>query len=347
MSMLRPLQDRFGATPVFYASNIDVIKCLVDAGADLSHRTKSLRTMLHVATQLPPEDWVDFATMLLRLPIDVNAQDSHGISPLHCAVGNKGAPAVVEWLVANGADPYLSSNESSTPLDKANQECKDAIANGAKSRSLGAGGTIELAEILWSPETAEAQMILTALENSISVSELDLSGARLGHDGCIRLADFLGKDRTIEVLRISSVTLPDKSLSVDASTAFGEMLKVNTRLRALRFDSEGSEVELPIARALEQNTTLSLLRIDNPTHYYTVPQCSVLVEWVNRSLFVQGKLSMEFVESLVPRLVRSEGLIALRFVMYISRLVFDTSSLSGTQRTVLTAVVDSTGVSRH
>lgn len=151
----------------------------------------------------------------------------------------------------------LPLQESSTPLDKANQECKDAIANGAKSRSqlsftsfavgqnpltrppipgLGAGGTIELAEILWSPETAEAQMILTALETSISVSELDLSGARLGHDGCIRLADFLGKDRTIEVLRISSVTLPDKSLSVDASTAFGEMLKVNTRLRALRYE---------------------------------------------------------------------------------------------------------------
>ena len=47
---------------------------------------------------------------------DPNARDKFGATPLHRAVGRNGNPAVIETLIAGGADPKARNKDGWTPL---------------------------------------------------------------------------------------------------------------------------------------------------------------------------------------------------------------------------------------
>ncbi|CAD8073614.1 unnamed protein product [Paramecium primaurelia] len=57
---------------------------------------------------------------------DVNSQNYDGITPLHIAV-LKGNQDFVEWLLQNGADPYIMDQQNITPIDMARHYNKTKI----------------------------------------------------------------------------------------------------------------------------------------------------------------------------------------------------------------------------
>ena len=69
--------------------------------------------MLHVAVSRDDARLFDY---LLSLPSrDLNAQESHGFSPLHVALGSKRLE-LARRLIAEGADVNVKTNENMTPL---------------------------------------------------------------------------------------------------------------------------------------------------------------------------------------------------------------------------------------
>jgi ankyrin repeat protein len=105
-----------GATPLFLAAevnNLDVIKTLVDAGADPLIATERGTTPLVMAAgggtdvqrERSPEERataVETAKFLVEHGADVNAAGQYGWTPLHAAA-YQGLNDVVEYLVSNGA----------------------------------------------------------------------------------------------------------------------------------------------------------------------------------------------------------------------------------------------------
>src|SRR5205814_1222376 len=86
----------------------DVVRVLVEAGADLTARTEVNRTPLHVALQFHPE-----------LVPPLRDLDTRRV-PLHAAVaaGTDGdAPEIVKALLKAGADATATTNDGASPLD--------------------------------------------------------------------------------------------------------------------------------------------------------------------------------------------------------------------------------------
>ncbi len=121
--------NRIGATPLLMAARLadaPLMRVLVDLGADPTLTNEDGTTVLMVASGVgihsPGEDpgteaealaCVEFA---LELGGDPNAIDERGETPLHGAA-YRGANAIVDLLVAHGADTFAQENvEGWTPL---------------------------------------------------------------------------------------------------------------------------------------------------------------------------------------------------------------------------------------
>lgn len=71
-------------------------------------------TALHFAAQ---EGSIEIAKLLIEAGAEIDAQDSHGNTPLMKAVFNsKGQGDMILLLRQHGADPYKSNKHSQTPL---------------------------------------------------------------------------------------------------------------------------------------------------------------------------------------------------------------------------------------
>lgn len=91
---------------------VDVIPCLLAAGADVNARTVHNVTPLHIAVSLKLRDVVD---LLLAAGADPTAYSPKGLgAPLHEAV--RFAPELVEPLLRAGADVNRPHGSSETPL---------------------------------------------------------------------------------------------------------------------------------------------------------------------------------------------------------------------------------------
>ena len=102
-----------GAIPLLHAvlrGHDDVVKLLLDMGADPNRGTEKGLTPLNLATSKS-----NVVRMLLVAGADPNKGNDHGITPLHGAAGTCHTE-IVRLLLDAGADPNAATVTGETPL---------------------------------------------------------------------------------------------------------------------------------------------------------------------------------------------------------------------------------------
>jgi ankyrin repeat protein len=91
---------------------VDIIRCLVERGADAAAQDNNGLTPLHLASS-----WghMELACLLVEHGADVTAQSKHGLTPLHLALKHEYVE-VARFLVEHGADATARHNNGLTPL---------------------------------------------------------------------------------------------------------------------------------------------------------------------------------------------------------------------------------------
>ena len=135
-------EDDKGCTPLHIATrrgDVDFVKCLVSAGANVDAKTKSGRTPLHFVFSLWNNDdrSIDIINFLVSAGANVDSQDYKGSTPLHLAAEWEKLN-VAQFLISIGADVHVKDKQGMTPLHSvAKYRCesieiiKYLVANGA------------------------------------------------------------------------------------------------------------------------------------------------------------------------------------------------------------------------
>jgi uncharacterized protein len=123
-----------------FAADLELVKLLLEHGADPKILSRDSETMLSAAAGLafihgyhrgkPPEERLQVVKLFVELGNDVNWADDYGITPL-MAAGNYGNVPIIQYLIDAGADlsahdlgkkndgQFGSSNEPLMPIDYA------------------------------------------------------------------------------------------------------------------------------------------------------------------------------------------------------------------------------------
>ena len=105
-----------------FGGQMDEVRRLLEAGADVNARTRFQGTPLHWALsgeRVNP----DILSVLVEHGADVNAQNNMGNTPLHFASFTGNVPAA-QRLLGLGADPTVKDEMNQTPVDKARGKVK-------------------------------------------------------------------------------------------------------------------------------------------------------------------------------------------------------------------------------
>ena len=120
-SVVKLLLNR-GAQPTgLYAAgwwdDTHILKLLIDAGADLE-------VVVGVTPFLACWGWGRFksAKLLASRGANVNVQDKNGRTALHIGIEKEYEPALLKWLVQNGASPDIYDREGVTARRKASRK---------------------------------------------------------------------------------------------------------------------------------------------------------------------------------------------------------------------------------
>jgi len=108
-------QDTESWTPLHWASSmglVDVARMLVDRGADMSAQAQDGKTPLHWASGM---GHMRVAQMLLERGANLSARDQNGWTPLHWA-SSDGHVDLTRMLVEHGADMSIQAHDGWTPL---------------------------------------------------------------------------------------------------------------------------------------------------------------------------------------------------------------------------------------
>ena len=109
-----PMQDaiRDSAWWAIFNPNIEILKYLVEQGADTEETWDRNETLLHAASSVGTVEILEY---LVSRGADVNAKDDDGKTPLHTAAKNKNMENW-KYLVSQGADVNAKDNIGMTPL---------------------------------------------------------------------------------------------------------------------------------------------------------------------------------------------------------------------------------------
>jgi ankyrin repeat protein len=107
------IRDREGRTAIFAASvsglNVECVRLLVEAGANVNARDHNGNTALHVSFT------TDVAEELLKLGADVNARNNDGETPIFTTFDDAAIPLFIE----HGADLTIRNNKGQTVMEAA------------------------------------------------------------------------------------------------------------------------------------------------------------------------------------------------------------------------------------
>jgi len=94
------------AVGIAHESAIEIVKLLLERGADVNQKDGEGYKALHLAAENEHESVLEMVRLLLDKGADVNQKSRYGISPLHHAVQKKheSAPEIVRLLLEKGAD---------------------------------------------------------------------------------------------------------------------------------------------------------------------------------------------------------------------------------------------------
>jgi ankyrin repeat protein len=134
-----------GATPFLRAAksgDIEMMRVLVAGGADpkLAMPNKSNALMYAAGLgwrngspaapsydQGSDEEAVEAIRFLLELGFDIRETNDAGDTALHAAVSGRSSPAIISFLIAEGADPEIKNKRGQTPLSVAATRGNDEI----------------------------------------------------------------------------------------------------------------------------------------------------------------------------------------------------------------------------
>ncbi|XP_041664558.1 histone-lysine N-methyltransferase EHMT2 isoform X2 [Cheilinus undulatus] len=111
-------QDSGGWTPIIWAAehkHVEVIKALLNRGADVTINDKELNVCLHWAAYAGN---VDIAELVLNAGCSLTSVNVHGDTPLHIAA-REGYLECVTLFLSRGADIDIMNREGDTPLSLA------------------------------------------------------------------------------------------------------------------------------------------------------------------------------------------------------------------------------------
>jgi ankyrin repeat protein len=120
-----------------YAGDLEAMQILAAHGADINAASKSNDTPLMVATGLgwaaywtsnAPSSRLDAVKFCLRHGADVNTRDVKGYTAIHGAAF-RGDNAMIEYLLAHGADLQVTSKTGDTVADSANGLFEHAVVH--------------------------------------------------------------------------------------------------------------------------------------------------------------------------------------------------------------------------
>ena len=116
-----------GLTPLHLASwgsgRIEIIKFLIDSGADLTARYGSKTPLLDAARY----NSMDVLQYFVSHGADPHVKDGQGNTLLHVAAGSNQNIDVLEYLIAQGIDVHTKNDEGKTARDVADTEEKKRI----------------------------------------------------------------------------------------------------------------------------------------------------------------------------------------------------------------------------
>lgn len=119
-----------------FFGHTDAAEALLEHGADpatVSRHEFVKVTPLHSAVAAEGAEDVRTVDVLLAYEAPVNARAEGGGTPLHSAAYN-GNSAIVERLLAHGADPHAAKDDGKTPVDLAReQQHEDVLEIGASN----------------------------------------------------------------------------------------------------------------------------------------------------------------------------------------------------------------------
>ena len=108
--------------------NVEVVKFLVSAGADVNIQDDAGNSPFHVAVYFMYINNIETLELFVSNGADVNAKNGMGSTPLHLVASGEGKVEAVKFLVSHGADVNATNNDGMTPLDVA-KASKDWNAN--------------------------------------------------------------------------------------------------------------------------------------------------------------------------------------------------------------------------
>ena len=111
--------------------DVEVLKYLIEQGADVNAKDDDGKTPLHYVAELPDSS-IDILKCLIEKGANVNAKDKDDVTPLHAAtLVFSSNIQILKYLIEKGADVNAKNVKGGTPLDCAfaNEEKKEIIRN--------------------------------------------------------------------------------------------------------------------------------------------------------------------------------------------------------------------------
>lgn len=123
--------DEFDGNLLGHAGSPEIVSYLAEQGLDVNHRDQDDETPL--TNSIARLNRADVVKALLDVGADPNLINKNGFTPLHLAI-DKNNPEIINILLDNGADIAKTDHEGNTPLAVAIKESKKEAAKVLRER---------------------------------------------------------------------------------------------------------------------------------------------------------------------------------------------------------------------